>query len=68
MLNDIRAVLQSLVGFAERLRQGFLAVRDLFAEVLAAIKRVKDWLDGMVSKCNDQMLGPYHRCNSAVSR
>ena len=58
-------VLNSLVEFAEKLREGFTKVRDLFMEVTAAIDRSVSWLGSMVNVCNDKMGKPAKKCEKA---
>ncbi|XP_022248360.1 DC-STAMP domain-containing protein 2-like, partial [Limulus polyphemus] len=61
----IRSVIQALVDFSSQMRKAFVAIKDLFDEIIGALKRIAVWLNELVNSCNEKMGGPYRKCKKA---
>ncbi|XP_013388561.1 DC-STAMP domain-containing protein 2 isoform X2 [Lingula anatina] len=62
ILAPIRQALRGLTQAADRLRKAFQAMKQLFQNIVDAIKRLFKWLADMVNICNHNMGRPYRQC------
>ncbi|GFQ83075.1 DC-STAMP domain-containing protein 2 [Trichonephila clavata] len=65
IVDIMRDILKALKEFARMMKQAFIAIRDLFLEIINAIKVVFQWLQSIVSICSNKYGSPYERCNKA---
>ncbi|KAG8194731.1 hypothetical protein JTE90_026380 [Oedothorax gibbosus] len=65
ILDIMRDILKALKDFAKMLKEAFIAIRDLFLEIINAIQIMFEWLLSVVEVCADKYGSPYQRCNGA---
>ncbi|XP_035204929.1 DC-STAMP domain-containing protein 2-like, partial [Stegodyphus dumicola] len=65
IIDTMRDILAALKSFARQVKDAFIAIRDLFMEIINAIRNMFRWLKSMVSVCNNKYGTPYERCNKA---
>ncbi|XP_076366522.1 uncharacterized protein LOC143255163 isoform X2 [Tachypleus tridentatus] len=61
----LRNVIQALVDFGAQMRKAFIAIKDLFDEILGALRRIVVWIGELVRSCNEKMGKPYTKCTKA---
>nr|XP_042908328.1 DC-STAMP domain-containing protein 2 [Parasteatoda tepidariorum] len=62
IVDAMRDILKALKSFAIQVKEAFIAIRDLFLEIIEAIKTIFEWLMRIVSVCSSRYGSPYNRC------
>ncbi|GIY28665.1 DC-STAMP domain-containing protein 2 [Caerostris extrusa] len=65
IIDVMRDILKALKEFARMMKEAFIAIRDLFLEIINAIKAIFQWLKSIVSVCSSKYGSPYERCGKA---
>ena len=62
----LKQVMRQLAALAKKLKQAFMAVVQVFRDIIDTIKQVFGWLAHVVEECNDKVGTPAKKCYDSI--